>query len=193
MWYERRAEDAEMIVQLDLWARLRRKSHVGGTSMSKKQFPASILVAHARHPSMLTSKGQFDSDFRRFCYGGRCSTVGHLNMDQANNRQQHSPRSRGIRCVSTSKVGSTPTFPPNFQRLRSSNAEQAVLTREVVSSSLTGGTNVFLGVAQSGRAPALGAGDCWFKSSHLDEMRGVPSAPPCWTRRTMKRDRPGCR
>ena len=48
---------------------------------------------------------------------------------------------RGIRCVSTSKVGSTPAFAPNFlDRLRSSNAEQAVLTRKVVSSSLTGGT-----------------------------------------------------
>lgn len=69
---------------------------------------------------MLTCKGWFDSNFRRdeelvvlqLVYGRRRLTVGHLNLDQANNRQQHSLRSRGIRCVSTSKVGSTPSFVP---------------------------------------------------------------------------------
>ena len=47
-WCKRPAEDGKMIVRLDLWARLRRKSHVGGTSTQKKQFPASILVALTR-------------------------------------------------------------------------------------------------------------------------------------------------
>lgn len=72
-------------------------------------------------------------------YGRRCSTVGHLTMDQANNRQQHSPRSRGIRCVSTSNVGSTPAFAP-VSCLRSSNAEHSALTRRVAGSSPAGGT-----------------------------------------------------
>lgn len=97
--------------------------------------------------------------------------------------------------------------------LRSSNAEQAVLTREVVGSSPTGGTPSYLahrcagaiqrhgshaewalrnqrGVAQPGRAPALGAGDCTFKSCHLDESSaGRPSVLPAHPARrtTMRR------
>lgn len=64
-WCKRSAEDGEMFVQLEPWARYAGKATWCGTSLSKKQFPASILVAHARHPSMLTSKGWFDSNFRR--------------------------------------------------------------------------------------------------------------------------------
>jgi hypothetical protein len=56
MWYERRPEEPEMTVQLASQGTLRRKSHGCGTSLPKKQFPASILVALARHHSMLTSR-----------------------------------------------------------------------------------------------------------------------------------------
>ena len=75
-----------------------------GTSLPKKQFPASI-TRRARATSFEAHKlGWFDSNFRLdedsvhktassvSVSGTRGSTAGHLNMDQANNRQQHSPR-----------------------------------------------------------------------------------------------------
>lgn len=110
-----------MFVQLEPWAQLCRKSHGCGTSLPKKQFPASTLVALARHSSMLTSKGWFNSNFRRDeelaalqIFWVKMLHGGALEYGSSNNRQQHSSRSRGIRCVSTSKVGSTPAFTPNF-------------------------------------------------------------------------------
>ena len=90
--------------------------------------PASI-TRRARATSFDAHKlGWFNSNCRRHedharrsassvFSGRRCSTVGHLNMDQANNRQQHSSRSRDIRCVSTSKLVRLQPSPP--VRLRS--------------------------------------------------------------------------
>lgn len=143
MWYERRAEDAEMFVRLKLWARLRRKSHVVWHFSIKEANSQLRYSSRSRDFLRCLQAAGFDSRFRRavFCYGRRCSTVGHLNMDQANNRQQHSPCSRGIRCVSTSKVGSTPAFAPKFPIASVAQwSVQPTLNRKVVSSSLTGGT-----------------------------------------------------
>jgi hypothetical protein len=125
-WSARSAEAREVLVRFQRVAR----SYAGKATGVALLFQRSnsqlrSLVALARHPSMLTSKvgstpasGAMKTTLARSTSsvsvsGRRCSTVGHLTMDQANNRQQHSPRSRGIRCVSTSKVGSTPAFSPS--------------------------------------------------------------------------------
>lgn len=79
------------------------------------------LSSRSRDIPRCLQAGWFNSNFRRdeelaalqllrvkMLHGGA------LEYGSSNNRQQHSPRSRGIRCVSTSKVGSTPAFTPNF-------------------------------------------------------------------------------
>lgn len=64
-WCKRSAEDGEMIVQLDPWARLRRKSREVRHFSSKEAIP-SFDTRRARATSFDAHKlGWFNSNFRR--------------------------------------------------------------------------------------------------------------------------------
>ena len=52
MWYERRAEDAEMFVRLKLWARYAGKATRVALLLQRRKFQLRYS-SRARHPSML--------------------------------------------------------------------------------------------------------------------------------------------
>jgi hypothetical protein len=116
-WSARWAENPEVLVRFQRVARSRRKSRAvrhfsikeAILSLDPRRACATSFGAYKQVGSTPTSGSQA-------LLRGKMLHGGALEFGSSNNRHQHSPRSRGIRYVSTSKVGSTPSFPPILDR-----------------------------------------------------------------------------
>jgi hypothetical protein len=113
-WSARWAENPEVLVRFQRVARSRRKSRAVRHFSIKEAIP-SLDPRRVRATSFGAYKqpGSTPGSGATFCYGRRCSTVGHLNLDQATtDTNTRRARAASVTCLQAKWVRLPPS--PQF-------------------------------------------------------------------------------
>lgn len=143
-----------------------------GERNPKKFSQTKQRICRKCHAKYTTKRGQENKQRARDYLGGKCQACPFFVYQVALDIHHMDPNKKD----------------PNFNTMRGwkwsrivHELKKCILLCKNCHSGHHAGFDIFRGVAQPGRAFALGAKDRWFKSTHPDEEHGHPRARPVIT------------